>query len=403
MLKVSFDTHFLQSYNQTMTKNSVLLTNLQFIDEKDKRTSGWIWVEGSKIWSLGPGQPKKTEAGVTLDCQGLTVLPGLIDIHTHGAKGIEMLGMTAPDLQELTRFYASHGVTGFLVSPWTAPREMIRGSINVARSVMGNEIGAKILGVHLEGPWLNVAYCGAQAKELIRPALREEALEYFNTGLVRLIAVAPEIPENEWVISECVRRGITVSAGHTNATYEQIKKAVSLGVTQVTHCFNAMRPLNHREPGVVGAAFDLPQIRCELIADNIHVNPVVQKLLVNIKGSDSVVLISDSMSAAGMPDGDYTFEGAAVTVKDGAARLSDGTLAGSTLTLERGLGNIVKATGRPLGEMIKCATLNPARALRMEDHKGQLRKNWDADLILVDQNLQVKLTMAEGKVVYRQF
>ena len=386
-----------------MTKNSVLLTNLQFIDEKDNRSSGWIWIEGSKIWSLGQGQPKKSDAGITLDCQGLTVLPGFIDLHTHGAKGIEALGMTASELQELTRFYASHGVTGFLVSPWTAPRELIRESIEVTRSVMGNEIGSKILGIHLEGPWLNEVFAGAQARELIRPALREEALEYINSGLVRLIAVAPEIAENEWVITECARRGIIVSAGHTNATYEQMKKAVSLGVTQVTHCFNAMRPLNHREPGVVGAAFDLPQIRCELICDNIHVNPVVQKLLVNIKGSDNIVLITDSISAAGMPDGDYTFEGAAVTVKDGAARLSDGTLAGSTLTLERGLANIVKASGRPLGEMVKCASLNPARALRMEDHKGQLCKGWDADLVLVDPNLQVKLTMAEGKVVFKQF
>jgi N-acetylglucosamine-6-phosphate deacetylase len=388
-----------------MTKNTVLLNNLKFVDEQDHFTPGWICVEGNKIRSLGPGQPKKfdADAGITLDCQGLTVLPGFIDLHTHGAKGVEALGMTAPELQELTRFYASHGVTGFLVSPWTAPRELIRESIEVTRSVMGNEIGSKILGIHLEGPWLNEVFAGAQARELIRPALREEALEYINSGLVRLIAVAPEIPENEWIITECARRGITVSAGHTNATYEQMKKAVSLGVTQVTHCFNAMRPLNHREPGVVGAAFDLPQIRCELICDNIHVNPVVQKLLVNVKGSDAIILITDSMSAAGMPDGDYTFEGAAVTVKDGAARLSDGTLAGSTLTFERGLANIVKASGRPLGEMVKCASLNPARALRMEDHKGQLLKGWDADLVLVDQNLHVKLTMAEGKVVFKQF
>ena len=386
-----------------MTKSTVLFTNLQFIDSQDHQISGWIYVEGSKIRSLGQGQPKKFDVDITLDAQGLTVLPGMIDLHTHGAKGYEMIGITAQGLQEMSMFYASHGVTGFLASTWTAPRDDIHDALIVTRSLMGNEVGAKILGAHLEGPWLNVAYCGAQAKELIRPALREEALEYINSDLVRLVAVAPEIPENEWIIRECSRRGITVSAGHTNATYAEMKKAVDLGVTQVTHCFNAMRPLNHREPGVVGAAFDLPQLKCELIADNIHVNPVVMKLLVNIKGSENVILISDSISAAGMPDGEYSFEGAKVILKEGAARLETGTLAGSVLTLDRALANIIQATGRPLGEMINCATINPARAIRIEDHKGQLRRDWDADLILVDQNLQVKLTMVEGKVVYKQF
>jgi N-acetylglucosamine-6-phosphate deacetylase len=386
-----------------MTKSTILLTNIQFIDAHDHRNTGWILVEGKKIKSLGQGQPKSFPVDITVDGQGLTVLPGMIDLHTHGAKGHEMIGITAPALQEMTQFYASHGVTGFLASTWTAPHAAITDAIAVTRSVMGNENGSKILGIHLEGPWLNLAFCGAQAKELIRTADREEAMEYLNSDLVRLVAVAPEIPENEWVIRECAHRGITVAAGHTNATYIEMKKAVEMGVTQVTHCFNAMRPLNHREPGTVGAAFDLPQLKCELIADNIHVNPIVMKLLVNIKGSENVILISDSISAAGMPDGVYSFEGARVTVTDGAARLDDGTLAGSTLTMDRALANIIKATGRPLGEMIQCATQNPARAIHMEDHKGQLRRDWDADLILVDQNLQVKFTMAEGNVVYRQF
>jgi N-acetylglucosamine-6-phosphate deacetylase len=386
-----------------MTKSTVLLTNLQFIDLHDHHITGWIYVEGSKIKSLGQGQPKTFPVDISLDGQGLTVLPGLIDLHTHGANGNEIIGITAPGLQELTQFYASHGVTGFLASTWTAPHAAIAEAIAVTRSVMGNEIGAKVLGIHLEGPWLNTVYCGAQDKTLIRTASRDEALEYLNTDLIRLVAIAPEIPENEWVIRECSHRGITVAAGHTNATYAEMKKAVEMGVTQVTHCFNAMRPLNHREPGVVGAALDIPQIKCELIADNIHVNPVVMKLLVNVKGSENVILITDSISAAGMPDGDYSFEGARVKVTDGAARLEDGTLAGSTLTMDRALANILKATGRPLGEMVNCASLNPARAIHMEDHKGQLRRDWDADLMLVDQNLQVKFTMVEGKVVFKQF
>ena len=386
-----------------MTKSTILLTNIQFIDAHDHRITGWLFVEGSKIKSLGQGQPKNFPVDISVDGQGLTILPGMIDLHTHGAMGIEMIGINAPNLQQLTQFYASHGVTGFLATTWTAPPVAIAEAIEVTRSVMGNENGARILGIHLEGPWLNTAYCGAQDKTMIRTASHAEALEYLNTDLVRLVALSPEITENEWLIRECSHRGITVAAGHTNATYAEMKRAVELGVTQVTHCFNAMRPLNHREPGVVGAALDLPQIKCELIADNIHVNPVVIKLLLNVKGSENVLLITDSISAAGMPDGEYSFEGAKVILREGAARLEDGTLAGSTLTMDRALANIMHASGRPLGEMINCATINPARAIHLEDHKGQLRRDWDADLILVDQNLQVKFTMVEGKVVYKQF
>ncbi len=209
-----------------MTKSSILLTNIQFIDAHDHHITGWILVEGKKIKSLGQGQPKSVPVDISCDGQGLTVMPGLIDLHTHGAKGAEMIGITAPGLQEMTQFYASHGVTGFLASTWTAPHAAITDAIAVTRSVMGNENGAKILGIHLEGPWLNLAFCGAQAKELIRTADRDEALEYLNSDLVRLVAVAPEIPENEWVIRECAHRGITVAAGHTAATYADMKKAV---------------------------------------------------------------------------------------------------------------------------------------------------------------------------------
>jgi N-acetylglucosamine-6-phosphate deacetylase len=173
-----------------MTKSTILLTNIQFIDAHDHRITGWILVEGKKIKSLGQGQPKSFPVDIKVDGQGLTVLPGMIDLHTHGAKGAEMIGITATGLQEMTQFYASHGVTGFLASTWTAPHAAITDAIAVTRSVMGNENGSKILGIHLEGPWLNLAYCGAQAKELIRTADRAEALEYLNTDLVRLVAVA---------------------------------------------------------------------------------------------------------------------------------------------------------------------------------------------------------------------
>ena len=385
-----------------MTNSSTLITDIKHFDDQNDLVYTSIFIENGKILSIGNDLPEDLEPGSVLDGRSFAVLPGFIDLHTHGALGFEMIGITPEELQEVTLFYAKHGVTAFLATPWTAPRKEINDAIEVTRSVMGKEKGARILGVHLEGPFLNPVFCGAQDKSLIRPAGREEALEYLDTGLVKLIALAPEIAENQWLIDECVRRNITVAAGHTNATYAEIKNAVAHGVRQVTHCFNAMRPLNHREPGVVGAAFDLNKIKCELIADNIHVNPVVMKLLLTIKSPEGVILITDSISATGMPDGDYTFEGMPVTVKDGAVRLADGTLAGSTLTMDCAFANFVKATGRSIPELIPCGSLNAARAIHMDDHKGVLAPGWDADLILVDQNLHVKLTMVEGNVVYRE-
>ena len=377
-----------------------LLYNFHECGSTDRQSSPQVFISQGKIAVIGEVEPKPGEEFI--NCQGLTLLPGFIDLHTHGALGREIIGIDEAGLQELTLFYARHGVTGFLASPWTAPRQAITDSLNVIRNVMGHEQGARILGAHLEGPWLNTVFCGAQDKNLIRTAEQEEALSHLESGIVKLVAVAPEIEGNRWLIEECARRGITVSAGHTNATYAEMQQAVHSGVRQVTHCFNAMRPLNHREPGVVGAAMILPELKCELIADNIHVNPVVMKLLLDVKGPEGVILISDSISAAGMPDGNYSFEGMPVTVVNGAARLADGTLAGSTLTMERALVNFVQATGRPLADLVPCSSLNAAKAIHLDSQKGKIAVGYDADLILVDQNLHVKLTMVGGKTVYSE-
>jgi len=375
-----------------------LLSNIKYHNDKGQLIDCQVLIEAGKISAIG-GHLSSTPS---LDGQNMTLLPGFIDLHTHGALGHEVIGINEAGLQELTHFYARHGVTGFLASPWTAPRQAITDSLNVIRNVMGHEQGARILGAHLEGPWLNTVFCGAQDKNLIRTAEQEEALSHLESGIVKLVAVAPEIEGNRWLIEECARRGITVAAGHTNATYAEMQQAVRLGVRQVTHCFNAMRPLNHREPGVVGAALTMTELKCELLADNIHVNPVVMKLLLDVKGPEGVILISDSISAAGMPDGDYSFEGMPVRVVNGAARLADGTLAGSTLTMERALANFVQATERPLADLVPSSSLNAAKAIHLGCQKGKIEIGYDADLILVDQNLHVKLTMVGGKTVYSE-
>jgi len=260
--------------------------------------------------------------------------------------------------------------------------------------------GATLLGAYIEGPYLNPARCGAQDVNLIRRAKKVEASEILESGVVRLLALAPEYDENIWLIDECVRRGITVSAAHTTADYEQMQRAVEHGVRQVTHCFNAMQPLGHRELGTVGAALTLPQINCELIADNIHVNPAAQKILFDTKGVDGVVLVTDAIRAAGLPEGDYVLDERTIHIHEGAVRLPDGTLAGSVLTMERALQNAYRATSRPLTEMWIASSLNAARAIGISNRKGSLEVGKDADLVLLDDDFNINLTIIGGEIVF---
>ncbi|HXQ32943.1 MAG TPA: amidohydrolase family protein, partial [Anaerolineales bacterium] len=201
-------------------------------------------------------------------------------------------------------------------------------------------------------------------------------------------------------IEECVRRGITVSAAHTAANYEQMQKAVKHGITHLTHSYNAMQGLGHRELGTIGAAMTLPQINCELIADNIHVHPAAQRILVEVKGTSGVILITDAIRAAGLPDGEYMLDERSVHIQNGAVRLPDGTLAGSVLTMERALQNLCSATGRSLEEMWVTSSLNAARAIGVSSHKGSLEIGRDADLVLLDESFNVRLTFVKGEIVF---
>ena len=311
----------------------------------------WLRVEGSRIKDLGPGYaPTPVPGEQMIDCQGGYLMPGFIDLHVHGALGHEVMDADPDGLREMARFYAAHGVTGFLATTWTASQTAIRKVLDALGPLTGPiPGGASLLGIHLEGPYLNPARCGAQDKALIRRANPTEAVEFLETGLVRLVALAPEFPENLWLVDECMRRGVTVSAGHSDATYEQMAAAIQHGLRQVTHCYNAMSPLHHRAPGVVGAALTFPEIRCELIADNIHVHPAAMQLALQAKGPDGVILITDAIRGTGLPEGEYPIDDhRRMTIKDHAARLPDGTLAGSVLTLERGLRNLAAAAKPPI-------------------------------------------------------
>lgn len=387
--------------------SDLLIHNARMFTGQRAWNNGWLYAREGKIAALGVEAPPDYESAEQIDARGEWLFPGFIDIHVHGGMGAEAMDATPEALATMARFYARHGVTGFLATTWTDSRERIDAALRNAAAFTGVDDGAQMLGVHLEGPYLNPAKTGAQNPDHIRRAEREEALQFLDYGVINLVALAPEYEENHWLIRECVKRGITVSAAHTNATYEQMVKAVQLGVTQTTHTFNAMTPLNHREPGVVGAALTMPELRCEIICDFIHVHSAAIRLLWQAKGEDGTILISDAVRPAGLPEGDYENDGRPVRLEDGAIRLPDGTLAGSVLTMDRAVENVwfSQYSELRLFHMMKLASLNAARAANVSHRKGSLEIGKDADLVLfrlTNSVLDVNTTIVGGRVVYQR-
>jgi len=382
----------------------LLIYNAQLHTLAGKIQLGWLLTEGKTIRLIGAGDPPELDAGrVTrrIDARGWALIPGFIDLHVHGAMGHDTMDASPDGLQEMSRFYAQHGVTAFLATTWTASREEILAALGSVAQMTGRQAqGATLLGAHLEGPYLNPAKCGAQDVRYIRRADLREAREFLDYGCIRLLALAPEFPENHWLIDECARRGITVAAGHTTAGFEEMRQAAAHGLSQVTHCYNGMQGFDHRLLGTVGAALAIPEIDCELIADNIHVHPAAQKILVDVKGSQRVILITDAIRGAGLPDGEYPMGERTVTIRAGAVRLPNGSLAGSVLTMELALRNASAATGRPLQESWVMSSLNAARAIGIAQHKGSLEVGKDADLVLLDAEIRVMMTVVEGRVIF---
>lgn len=385
-----------------MTEKLLIYNAYMMPLEGDPIENGWLLAEDGRISALGQGAPLDKPDVRRIDAHGQTLLPGLIDLHAHGGDGHEVMDATPEALLAIARFYARHGVTSFLPTTWTAPHaDILRALQAIADAMQQPSGGAQVLGAHVEGPYISPSKPGAQNPDHIRPAEAAEARELLATGVVRLLALAPEIAANQWLIGACREQGITVSAAHTDATYAQMRDAVQLGITQTTHTFNAMRGLHHREPGTVGAAMLSPALRCELIADGVHVHPAAARLLYQAKTPQGLILISDAVRGAGLPDGtSYQQDGRTVTISEGSARLDNGTLAGSVLTLDAAVRNLMQFAEVPLAEAWRCASLTPAEAIGVAERKGSLVAGKDADLVLLAADHSVTLTLVGGQVVY---
>lgn len=332
-----------------------------------------------------------------IDGAGGYLSPGLLDLHMHGCAGFDAMDDDERAIEMIARRVVATGVTAFLPTTMTMKFDRIGRALGRIRKAMKGRVGAQVLGANLEGPFLSKKYKGAHDERYIIPP--DFTLISSYDDVIRLLTVAPEEAGALALIEQATRSGIVVALGHSNATFEEAVRGVTAGAAHVTHLFNAMSPLHHRRPGVVGAAL-FTEVTCELIADNIHLVPPVQKLVLHSKGLDRLLLVTDAMRACLLPEGQYDLGGQIVYVADHQARLANGSLAGSTLVMNQAIRNFMTGTGLGLEEAIKPATLNPARLLGIEGKKGSIALGKDADLTLLDEELNVLMTIVGGEIVY---
>lgn len=334
-----------------------------------------------------------------IDAKGLYISPGLIDIHVHGSCNCDVMDKSIESIKTIGNGIKENGVTSFLPTTMTMSKEDIYKSLDTIRECINIKYnGAQILGAHLEGPFINSKYKGAQSDKFIQPPNFPFIENYID--IIKIISYAPEVDENFNFTKEIKSKtDIILSIAHTNATYEEATLAIKFGASNITHLFNAMTPLSHREMGVVGAALT-SDVYCEIICDNIHVDPRLYQFVLNNKGKDKVILITDCMRAGCMANGKYDLGGQDVFVKDGAARLSTGNLAGSVLNLNKAVYNFMKNTDLSINEAINLASINPAKSINMNKTKGSLEINKDADIALFDDEMNCYMSIACGEIIY---
>ena len=335
----------------------------------------------------------------------LIVVPGFIDEHIHGSATADNMDATLDAARTISKTIASEGVSSFLMTTMTEPEDHIEAAMVNAKNFIENPeyVGAKAIGLHLEGPFISVKHKGAQPEESIRKPNVEIFKHYqaLSGNNIKEITFAYE--EDGKALANYLRdTGVVGSIGHTDATCDQTLEAIKEGVSCATHTYNAMKPLHHREAGTVGACLLSNDIYCELICDLIHVSPNAIRLLYKCKGKEKIVLITDAMRAKHMPDGEYSLGGQPVFVKDGAARLENGTLAGSILCMNVALKNMQSVVGTTLEETIDFATANPAKNLHIFDKKGSIKEGKDADFAVIDKDFNVYMTVSEGHIVYKK-
>jgi N-acetylglucosamine-6-phosphate deacetylase len=381
--------------------NTYLIRGARILAEGEELSRGDILLQGGSIRKIGP---RLAASGATIiPGRGLTVAPGLIDTQINGGFSRSFSGTTAAQLLEVAKGLVGMGVTAYLPTLISLPRETIlRGIAPIVEAAKTKGGVAQILGIHLEGPFLAPQKRGAHRTENLRHPTPAEFLEYHAAakGLLRKMTLAPELPGALETIAEGRRRGVIMSIGHTTATADQFARGVEAGATHVTHCFNAMPPLHHREPSALNAALVTDAVSCGFIYDRVHIHADAARLLLRSKPKGKAVLVSDAVAALGAPDGDLAADGELYVVRAGTVTVkSNGTIAGSACSILHGVKCLVQDLGMSLADAVATASAAPARLLGLKK-KGVLKPGADADVILLDRNLDVRMAFVKGELLH---
>lgn len=378
----------------------LLLRDARIVLPDEVIERGTLLIDGAFIARISPAG----EGGFPeYDLSGLTLFPGFIDAHIHGAIGVDTMAASAADLDRLSLFLATCGVTGWLPTLVPAPAAEYARAIRSISEAANQNAGARILGVHYEGPFVNSVQCGALHAEFFRtfsgpgdlddlPLLSDERAKHLTT-------MAPEIAGGIDLVRELTRRGWIVSLGHTRADFEVLDKALGAGARHMTHFMNAMTPLHHRAPGPIGWGLARDEVTCDFIADGVHLDREMLRLLLKLKSSDRLSLISDAVAAAGMGDGDFEIWGETITVRNGRTANARGSIAGSVITMLDAV-RMMLSLGSSEGELAKMAATNPARLLGIDQECGSIEEGKRADLVALDGRGQVVLTLVGGRIVF---
>ncbi|MBP1947992.1 N-acetylglucosamine-6-phosphate deacetylase [Virgibacillus litoralis] len=386
-------------------KQSLFIKNASIYTETEGIVKGSILIEDSKIKGIHNNVNTTTpENAQIIDGQGLNLIPGFIDGHIHGAAGADVMDSTEEALDTMAEVLPKEGTTSFLATTITQSPESIEDALRNVAEYTSKRGQAEVMGVHLEGPFIEESKKGAQPLEYImKPDIGQfNKWQQLSGDKIKTITLAPEHDEDGTFIRSLYESGVNVSAGHTGIGFDGMKTAITHGVRQVTHICNAMTGIHHRDIGVVGAAFRLEELRAELIADGIHVAPEMLQLIYSNIGSERLILITDAMRAKCLHSGAYELGGQPVNVTEDRAVLSDGTLAGSILKMYQGAQQMLQLKDVSIKNVIEMASSNPAKQLGIFDKKGSIKVGKDADLLLVDNNLQIKYTICRGEIAHEE-
>ncbi|MCM3740643.1 N-acetylglucosamine-6-phosphate deacetylase [Oceanobacillus luteolus] len=388
-----------------MKKSALLIKNATIYLENQVLNRANLYVENGQIKEIideGELSSEMLNEAHIIDAENLNVIPGFIDSHIHGANGADVMDSTHEALQTMAQFLPKEGTTAFLATTITQSPDNIEQALTNIVSYENTPGQAEVAGVHLEGPFVEKSKAGAQPKEFIM----QPDLQLFNEwqrlsgNNIRTITLAPEHDTDGSFIQALNESGVIVSAGHTDVGFHEMKQAVRHGVRQLTHLCNAMNGIHHRDVGAVGAGFLLKELSAELIADGIHVTKEMLQIIYNQMGSDRLILITDAMRAKGLEPGDYELGGQPVEVTEDRAVLEDGTLAGSILTMDAAAKLMLELDGVGWHDIIRMASVNPAKQVGMFDRKGSIAKGKDADLVIVDDGFNIKFTICRGVIAY---